>query len=54
MAAVTVSDLLDGHVSLDVECLDRIYLDGSRSGWKPVAGGDPVGPAEPLGDGVAV
>jgi len=23
-AAVTVSDLLDGHVSLDVECLDRI------------------------------
>jgi hypothetical protein len=25
---VTVGDLLDGHVSLDVECLDRIYLNG--------------------------
>lgn len=24
-AAVTVNDLLDGHVALDVECLDRIY-----------------------------
>lgn len=23
-----VSDLLDGHVALDVECLDRIYLNG--------------------------
>jgi hypothetical protein len=28
MAAVTVNDLLDGHVSLDVECLDRVYLNG--------------------------
>ena len=27
-AAVTVNDLLDGHVALDVECLDRIYLNG--------------------------
>jgi hypothetical protein len=27
-ATVTVNDLLDGHVSLDVECLDRIYLNG--------------------------
>lgn len=25
---VTVNDLLDGHVGLDVECLDRIYLNG--------------------------
>ncbi|QUQ72402.1 hypothetical protein [Kutzneria sp. CA-103260] len=24
----TVSDLLDGHVSLDLECLDRVYLNG--------------------------
>ncbi|MGH7750210.1 MAG: hypothetical protein ACREQ5_36395, partial [Candidatus Dormibacteria bacterium] len=27
-AVTTVNDLLDGHVSLDVECLDRIYLNG--------------------------
>ena len=26
--AVTVNDVLDGHVGLDVECLDRIYLNG--------------------------
>jgi hypothetical protein len=25
---VTTSDILDGHVMLDVECLDRIYLNG--------------------------
>lgn len=25
---LTVNDLLDGHVSLDLECLDRIYLNG--------------------------
>jgi hypothetical protein len=24
--AVTVNDVLDGHVALDIECLDRIYL----------------------------
>ena len=29
MAAVlTVNDVLDGHVGLDVECMDRIYLNG--------------------------
>ena len=27
-ATVTVNDILDGHVSLDIECLDRIYLNG--------------------------
>ncbi len=26
--AVTVNDLLDGHVVLDIQCLDRIYLNG--------------------------
>ena len=25
---VTVNDVLDGHVSLDLECLDRVYLHG--------------------------
>jgi hypothetical protein len=25
---VTVNDLLDGHVGLDIECLDRIYPNG--------------------------
>jgi hypothetical protein len=25
---VTTADILDGHVSLDIECLDRIYLNG--------------------------
>jgi hypothetical protein len=23
---VNINDLLDGHVGLDLECLDRIYL----------------------------
>jgi hypothetical protein len=27
-SVVTVNDLLDGHVGLDIECLDRIYLNG--------------------------
>src|ERR1700747_2250494 len=27
-ATVTINDLLDGHVGLDIECLDRIYLNG--------------------------
>ena len=27
-AVVTVNDVLDGHVDLDVECLDRVYLNG--------------------------
>ncbi|MGH3190077.1 MAG: hypothetical protein ACRDOL_22985 [Streptosporangiaceae bacterium] len=27
-ATLTVNDLLDGHVALDVECLDRVYLNG--------------------------
>lgn len=25
---VTVNDVLDGHVSLDLQCLDRVYLHG--------------------------
>ncbi|MGH3397280.1 MAG: hypothetical protein ACRDPO_21580 [Streptosporangiaceae bacterium] len=27
-ATLTVNDLLDGHVALDLECLDRVYLNG--------------------------
>jgi hypothetical protein len=27
-AFVTVNDILDGHVGLDLECFDRIYLNG--------------------------
>jgi hypothetical protein len=26
MATVTVNEVLDGHVALDLQCLDRIYL----------------------------
>lgn len=26
MVPVTVGGLLEGHVGLDVECLDRVYL----------------------------
>src|SRR6266487_5401134 len=26
MRAVTVNDVLDGHVALDIQCLDRVYL----------------------------
>jgi hypothetical protein len=25
---VTVNDVLEGHVGLDLECFDRIYLNG--------------------------
>ena len=27
---VTVNDVLDGHVALDLECLDRRYRNGYR------------------------
>jgi hypothetical protein len=27
-ASLTVIELLDGHVALDVKCLDRVYLNG--------------------------
>ena len=28
LVPVTVNDVLDGHVALDLECLDRLYLHG--------------------------
>jgi hypothetical protein len=30
VSPVTVNDVLDGHVELDLECLDRLYLHGYR------------------------
>ena len=39
---VTINDVLDGHVALDLQCLDRLYLHGYLA---PAAGrraGDPV------------
>ena len=42
MRVVTVNDVLEGHVALDVECLDRIYLiEGVRDAR---LGGDPAQP----------
>jgi hypothetical protein len=28
LVPVTVNDVLDGHVKLDLQCLDRLYLHG--------------------------
>ena len=43
----TINDLLDGHVALDLECLDRIYLNAyvpsSLTGQVCRVRGDPVG-----------
>ena len=47
---VTVNDVLDGHVSLDLECPDRLYLNGylgqlqvgRQGGAVPAAPGFPV------------
>jgi hypothetical protein len=36
--AVTVSDVLSGHVLLDVECLDRLYLSGYVPGLQTPGG----------------
>jgi hypothetical protein len=30
-ASLTVNELLDGHVALNIECLDRVYLNGYGS-----------------------
>jgi hypothetical protein len=38
---VTVPELLDGHVVLDIECLDRVYLNGYVPSLQ--AGGQVVG-----------
>ncbi len=32
---VTVNDVLDGHVALDLQCLDRLYLHGCWLGMSP-------------------
>ena len=31
---VTVNEVIDGRVSLDLDCLDRLYLHGYH--WRPV------------------
>ena len=36
--AVMVSDVLDGHVLLDIECLDRLYLSGYVPGLQTPGG----------------
>jgi len=36
--AVTLVDVLDGHVGLDIECLDRIYLNGYVPGLQTSGG----------------
>ena len=50
---ITMNDILDGHVGLDLECFDRIY----PNGWVPnlqVSGqvrwttGSPVGSENPV------
>jgi hypothetical protein len=35
---VTVNDVLDGHVALDLECLDRVYLSGFVNSCRPPVG----------------
>lgn len=37
---VTISEVLDGHTELDLECLDRVYLHGylARLQCAPIAG----------------
>ena len=35
---VTVNELLDGQVALDIECLDRIYLSGFVNSLQTRAG----------------
>ena len=45
-ATVTVNDVLDGHVGLDLECPDRVYLNGYLpEGAGRWAGGAVYGPA---------
>jgi hypothetical protein len=35
-STVTISQVLDGHVTLDLECLDRVYLNGYHCGKQMV------------------
>jgi hypothetical protein len=40
---VTVNDLLDGHVALDLQCLDRVYFNAYIPKLQTSAGPGPVG-----------
>jgi hypothetical protein len=42
---VTVNDLLDGHVGLDVECPDRVHLNGYVPNLQVIPEG--AGPCQP-------
>ena len=33
---VTANDVLDGHVALDIQCLDRLYLHGDLAQRRPL------------------
>jgi len=42
---VTTWDVLDGHVTLDLQCLDRLYLNGplrASAGCRMIEGSGPV------------
>jgi hypothetical protein len=43
-SVVTVNDILDGQVKLDIACLDRIYLNVYMPKW-PVRGASRLRPA---------
>ena len=49
---VTVNDILDGHVSLDVECLDRLYLNGYVPRLQTSGGGELLDPPSGVPDPV--
>jgi hypothetical protein len=36
-AVVNINDVLDGHVALDLDCLDRIYLNAAGDATEPQA-----------------
>lgn len=33
----TIAEQLDGHITLEVECLDRLYLNGYIGNWHRIS-----------------